>query len=137
MPVFAFSHKLACLFAYRYVLATVHRWLGTWMLEQAAQGPDGMNGASKGNKHTAVEDWLSTNINPLRTFAEMSRHDKVALAFRHLDRDCSGCVLSVCLSVCVCVWVCVLLRCVILIHTERCLLCTTYSRKWDPLGSSR
>ena len=53
-----------------------------------------MEGAYEGDigKSGAVEDWLSSHINPLRTFAELSRHDKVALAFRHLDRDCSGCV---------------------------------------------
>ena len=54
-------------------------------------------GASRGQGHIdpnikfgAVEQWLNTNINPNRTFAEMTRHDKVAIAFRHLDRDCSG-----------------------------------------------
>eukprot|EP00983_Pelagomonas_calceolata_P051971 1142642-Pelagomonas_calceolata.AAC.15 len=63
-------------------------WLGTWMLERSTNGPYGNN--SSNPKHGAVEEWLSTNINPMRTFAELSRHDKVALAFRHLDRDCSG-----------------------------------------------
>uniref|UniRef100_A0A7S3VP16 Calmodulin n=1 Tax=Dunaliella tertiolecta TaxID=3047 RepID=A0A7S3VP16_DUNTE len=66
------------------------RWLGTWMLERSTNGPYGNN--SSNPKHGAVEEWLSTNINPMRTFAELSRHDKVALAFRHLDRDCSGCL---------------------------------------------
>lgn len=81
------------------------RWLGTWMLERANEGGAQGEGAGSG-KYGAVEAWLSTNINPHRTFAEMSRHDKVALAFQHLDRDRSGCVPAVrlggCRHVCVC-----------------------------------
>jgi hypothetical protein len=68
-------HKHSCVPPVICTLLVVFRWLGEWLLARVPADGEGAE---------------SSPPAPTRSFEELSRQEKVGLAFRYLDRDSSG-----------------------------------------------